>query len=61
MATLIPAFGTCVSRVTSGERRFAERIEQKLDADFLAGYDVPGPADPRSKGRLQAAWGLAMA
>jgi hypothetical protein len=44
MATLIPAFGTCVSRVTSGERRFAERIEQKLDADFLAGYDVPvGP------------------
>ena len=44
MATLIPAFGTCVSRMTSGERRFAERIEQRLDADYLAWYDVPvGP------------------
>jgi hypothetical protein len=30
--------------MTSGERRFAERIEQKLDADYLAWYDVPvGP------------------
>ena len=44
MATLIPAIGTCVSRMTSGERRFAERIEQKLDDDYLAWYDVPvGP------------------
>ena len=44
MATLIPALGTCVSRMTAGERRFAERIEQKLDADYLAWYDVPvGP------------------
>ena len=44
MATLIPAIGTCVSHMTSGERRFAERIEQKLDDDYLAWYDVPvGP------------------
>ncbi len=45
MATLIPSFGTCVSRMTQGERRLAERLEQKLDADYLVWYDVPvGPA-----------------
>lgn len=44
MATLIPAIGSCVSRMTSGERRFAERLEQKLDGDYLVWYDVPiGP------------------
>ena len=44
MATLIPSIGTCVSRMTSGERRLAERLEQKLDADYLLWYDVPiGP------------------
>ena len=44
MATLIPALGTCVSRMTAGERRLAERLEQKLDADYLLWYDVPiGP------------------
>nr|WP_315494415.1 3'-5' exonuclease [uncultured Rhodoferax sp.] len=31
MATLIPALGSCVSRMTSGERRLAERLEAKLD------------------------------
>jgi len=35
MATLIPALGACVSRMTGGERRLAERLEQKLDADYL--------------------------
>jgi hypothetical protein len=40
MATLIPALGTCVSRMTSGERRTAERLEHKLDADYLLWYDV---------------------
>ena len=40
MATLIPAWGSCVSRMTSGERRVAERLEQKLDADYLLWYDV---------------------
>lgn len=44
MATVIPALGTCVSRMTSGERRTAERLEQKLDDDYLVWYDVPvGP------------------
>ena len=41
MATLIPALGACVSRMTSGEKRLAERLEQKLDADYLLWYDVP--------------------
>ncbi|HML82077.1 MULTISPECIES: NERD domain-containing protein/DEAD/DEAH box helicase [Thiomonas] len=40
MATLIPALGSCVSRMTPGERRTAERFEQKLDADYLLWYDV---------------------
>ncbi len=40
MATLIPALGSCVSRMTSGERRTAERLEQKLDDDYLLWYDV---------------------
>lgn len=35
MATLIPSIGSCVSRMTSGERRLAERLEQKLDDDYL--------------------------
>ncbi len=44
MATLIPAISTCTSRMTSGERRLAERLEQKLDDDYLLWYDVPiGP------------------
>jgi hypothetical protein len=40
MATLIPDLGACVSRMTPGERRTAERLEQKLDADYLLCYDV---------------------
>ena len=44
MATLTPALGACTSRMTSGERRLAERLEQKLDPDYLLWYDVPiGP------------------
>jgi hypothetical protein len=44
MSTLIPSLGTCVSRMTAGERRLAERLEQKLDDDYLVWYDVPvGP------------------
>jgi len=40
MATLMPALGACVSRMTPGERRTAERLEQKLDAVYLLWYDV---------------------
>jgi hypothetical protein len=44
MATLIPALSTCVGRMTSGERRLAERLQQKLDDDYLLWFDVPvGP------------------
>jgi hypothetical protein len=44
MATLIPSLGSCVSRMTGGERRLAERLEAKLDTDYLLWYDVPmGP------------------
>ena len=46
MATLIPALGACTSRMTSGERRLAERLENKLDDDYLLWYDVPvGPTN----------------
>jgi hypothetical protein len=44
MATLIPSLGSCVSRMTTGERRLAERLEDKLDDDYLLWYDIPiGP------------------
>ena len=44
MATLIPSISTCASRMTSGERRVAQRLEDKLDDDYLLWYDVPmGP------------------
>jgi len=46
MATLIPALGSCVRKMTAGERRFAERLEKKLEDDYLCWYDVPvGPAN----------------
>ena len=44
MATLIPALASCRARMTSGEHRLAERLEQKLENDYLLWYDVPiGP------------------
>ena len=45
MATLIPSLSTCVSRMTGrGAPRLAERLEDKLDADYCIWYDVPvGP------------------
>ena len=43
MATLIPAIGTSAFDST-GERRLAERLEQKLDADYMLWHNVPiGP------------------
>ena len=41
MATLIPAFSSCARRMMSGERRFAQRLETLLEADYLCWYDVP--------------------
>ena len=40
MATLIPALNSCLSRMTSGEKRFASRLEDKLEDDYLCWYDV---------------------
>jgi hypothetical protein len=41
MATLTPSLSSSKARMTSGERRFAERLEQKLEDDYLIWYDVP--------------------
>lgn len=41
MATLIPAFSSCSQHMTSGERRLAQRLEDKLDEDYFLWYDVP--------------------
>lgn len=44
MAVLIPALSSCRRRMTPGERRLAERLEGKLEDDYLLWYDVPlGP------------------
>ncbi|MDE2599107.1 MAG: NERD domain-containing protein [Rhodocyclaceae bacterium] len=40
MATLIPSYSTCVNRMTGGERRFAQRLEAKLEDDYLCWYEV---------------------
>jgi len=43
MATLIPSIGTSAFDST-GERRLAQRLEQKLDAEYLLWHNVPiGP------------------
>ncbi|UGB37350.1 DEAD/DEAH box helicase [Frateuria soli] len=41
MATLIPSRNSCLARMTAGEKRFSERLEQKLEDDYLLWYDVP--------------------
>lgn len=44
MAQFFPTRNTCLPRMTSGERRFGERLEKKLEDDYLVWYDVPvGP------------------
>jgi hypothetical protein len=46
VAVLIPSLSTCVSRMTGGEKRFAARLETKLEDDYLLWYDVSiGPAN----------------
>ena len=46
MAVLIPNMGSCVARMTSGEKRLAQRLEAKLEDDYLCWYDVAtGPAN----------------
>lgn len=41
MTTLIPSLNSCLPRMTSGEKRLARRLEQYLEDDYLAWYDVP--------------------
>ncbi|MBC7946053.1 MAG: NERD domain-containing protein [Burkholderiales bacterium] len=41
MAVLIPAINGCRSRMTTGEKRFADRLEDKLEDDYCCWYDVP--------------------
>ncbi|MBP1472719.1 NERD domain-containing protein [Frateuria sp. MAH-13] len=41
MATQIPSRNSCLPRMTAGEKRFSERLEQKLEDDYLLWYDVP--------------------
>ncbi len=46
MATLIPSLSACLPRMTSGEKRLAQRMETKLEDDYLCWYDVPvGPGN----------------
>ena len=48
MVVLIPALSSCAGRMTSGERRLAERLQQKLEDDYLLWWDVPiGPKQTR--------------
>lgn len=48
MATLIPSRNSCLPQMTSGEKRFSERLEQKLESDYLIWYDVAiGPRQRR--------------
>jgi hypothetical protein len=41
MAKLIPTRNSCLARMQAGEKRFSERLEQKLEDDYLLWYDVP--------------------
>jgi len=41
VAILIPSLSTCLSRMTGGEKRLAQRLEAKLEDDYLLWYDVP--------------------
>ena len=44
MAKLIPSRNSCLANMQAGEKRFSERLEQKLEDDYLLWYDVPiGP------------------
>jgi len=47
MAVLIPALGSCVSRMTPGARRLAERLAHKRISGYLLGHCVP--TAPRNK------------
>lgn len=39
MANLIPSLNSCLSKMYSGEKRFARRLEQLLEDDYLCWYE----------------------
>ena len=41
MAKLIPSLSSCLSKMQAGEKRFARRLEQLLEDDYLCWYEVP--------------------
>lgn len=41
MSRFMPALSSCVGRMWPGERRLAERLEKKLEDDYLIWFDVP--------------------
>ena len=41
MANLIPSLNSCLSRMTSGEKRFARRLESHMEEDYLCWYELP--------------------
>jgi hypothetical protein len=41
MAKLIPALSSVTSKMTAGERRFAQRLESLLEDDYLCWYGAP--------------------
>jgi hypothetical protein len=41
MAKLIPALTSVTSKMTTGERRFPQRLESHLEDDYLCWYGVP--------------------
>ena len=41
MAKLIPALAAVTRKMTSGERRFANRLESHLEDDYVCWYNVP--------------------
>ncbi len=41
MAELIPSLNTCLPKMTAGEKRFARRLLELLEDDYLIWYDIP--------------------
>jgi hypothetical protein len=41
MATIIPSIHSSSTKMTSGERRFGQRLEKLLEDDYLCWFDVP--------------------
>lgn len=41
MATIIPSINSSSTKMTTGERRLGQRLEQFLEDDYLCWYDIP--------------------